>query len=260
MTTQQTVLITGASSGIGKDLAILFAEKHYNLVLVARSKQQLDDLAKQLVTQHNIKATVIAKDLSQPLAAKEVMTELQSQQITIDILINNAGFGTYGPFHQTDLAETLNMMALNMTTLTELTYLVIPDMLKKKSGKIMNVSSLAAFQACPLMAVYSATKAYVLSFTEAITEELKDTGIKVTAFCPGVTFTAFQERANTKNARILKNGFNIMSSKQAATIAFNALMRNKSFVISGMINNIMAFLTRFTPRKLNTQMAGFLMK
>ena len=260
MTGNQTVLITGASSGIGRDLAVLFAEQHYNLVLVARSELILQDLAQQLEKQHNIVSTVIAKDLSELGAAKVIFDVLKQKNIVIDILINNAGFGTYGEFHETPLAETQNMLAVNITALTELTYLLLPGMLVKKSGKIMNVSSLAAFQACPYMAVYAATKAYVLSFSEALTEELKGMGVSVTSFCPGVTLTGFQERTKTQNTRIVKNQMNTMTSKQAAEIAFAAMMRNKPFVISGVMNNILAVFAKWMPRRMNAKLAGYLMR
>lgn len=260
MTHNQTVLITGASTGIGKELAILFAEKQFDLVLVARSQQLLDELANQLKQKHQITITVIAKDLSQPNAVKELHQELKTNNMSIDILINNAGYGTHGLFAETALSETLGMITLNITALTELTYLLLPDMLQKKSGKIMNVSSLAAFQACPTMAVYCATKAYVLSFSEALTEELKNTGITVTSLCPGATITSFQIRAKTENSRMLKNRLTVMTGKEVADIGFKALMRGKPFVISGVLNNILAFFTRLTPRRINTKMAGFLME
>lgn len=260
MNNHQTVLITGASSGIGKELAILFAEHHYDVVLVARSHKLLDELAQQLSQQHKITATVIAKDFSQVNAVKELYQELQAKNITINILINNAAYGTYGAFAETELSETMGMIAVNISALTELTYLLLPHMLKSKSGKIMNVSSIGAFQACPTMAVYCATKAYVLSFSEALTEELRNTGITVTSLCPGATITSFQIRAKTEDSRLLKNRLTVMTAKQVADIGFSALIRGKSFVISGFLNNIFAFFTRLTPRRINTKMAGMLMK
>lgn len=257
---KQTVLITGASSGIGKELAEIFAKNHYNLVLVARAQSILKNIAEQLVHQYAIEATVITKDLSKPEAAKEIYQELLDKKISIDILVNNAGFGTYGPFIESDLNESLGMIAVNVTTLTELTHLLLPAMLKKNAGKIMNVSSLGAFQACPTLAVYCATKAYILLFSEALAEELKNTNVSVTTICPGVTYTSFQARSNTDKTRIVQSRFNIMSAKDVAEISYDALQRKKGVVVVGWLNKLLRIFTHFMPRRLSTSMSGNLMR
>ncbi len=256
---QKTALITGASSGIGKELATIFAKNHYRIVLVARSKNVLDTFAAELSTQYAIKTTVIAKDLSQPNAAKEIFAELQTQQIAVDTLVNNAGFGTHGYFSDSELTETLGMITVNISALTELTHLLLPAMLKQQHGKILNIASIAAFQAGPQLAVYSATKAYVLSFSEALAHELKNSGVTVTALCPGATATGFQNRANMHGIFFMENKLTVMSAKCVAEIGFNALQRGKSIAISGWLNKVMAFSTRLSPRRMATAIAGKLM-
>ncbi len=199
----KTALITGASSGIGLELALIHATNGDNLVLVARNKQKLDELKLDLEKKYNISVLTIGKDLSLPQAPSEVYSETKAAGIHVDYLINNAGFGNHGMFAVTDWDFERKMINLNMTALTEFTKLYLPDMLAQKSGRIMNVASSAAFMPCPGMAVYFATKAYVLSFSEALSNEVKSTGVTVTALCPGPTNTGFEKAASMGKSELL---------------------------------------------------------
>ena len=247
-----TALITGASSGIGYELTKLFARDRYNLVLVARSESKLQQIASELTEQFGITVKIITKDLALPTSPKEIWQELQTESIAIDVLVNNAGFATYGLFTETELQPELNMMQLNMVTLTHLTKLFLPEMLSRQSGKILNVASTAAFQPGPLMAVYYATKAYVLSFSEAIANELQGTGVSVTALCPGATESGFQARANMEESKLVKNK-QIMDANEVAAIGYRGLMDRQAVVIPGYQNKLLALVTRFIPRNLTTK-------
>src|SRR5580658_11232472 len=198
-----TVLITGASGGIGYELAKLFARDHHNLVLVARSADKLAQVATELQT-HGVTVKTIALDLTTPPAPSFLFDQLQREGIAIDILVNNAGFGIYGEFAEMPEAEILGQIDLNIRALTELTRLFLPPMIARHNGRIMNVASTAGFQPGPLMAVYYATKAYVLSFSEAIANELRGSGVTVTCFCPGATHTGFARRAGMEKSRLFQ--------------------------------------------------------
>jgi len=245
------VLITGASGGIGYELAKLFARDHHNLVLVARSADRLATVAAELQP-HGVNIKTIALDLGTPLAPKFLFDQLQDTPI--DILINNAGFGGFGEFAQMPEEEILGQIHLNITALTELTRLFLPPMIQRRSGRIMNVASTAAFQPGPLMAVYYATKAYVLSFSEAIANELRNSGVTVTCFCPGATHTGFAKRAGTENSRIFKK-FGAMPAERVARDGYRALMAGRAVAISGAQNWIVAQSVRFAPRKMVTAMS-----
>lgn len=190
---QQTVLITGAASGIGYELARIFARERYNLVLVDIKEKALAEISKDFQEKYNISIKNIVKNLSLTQSANEFFQELQQAGIKIDILVNNAGFGSYGFFNETDLNNELELLQVNVVCVTHLTKLLLKDMLQQGYGKILNVASAAALQPGPLMAVYFASKAFVLSFSEAIANELKGTGITVTALCPGATATPFHK-------------------------------------------------------------------
>ncbi|MDG4656754.1 SDR family oxidoreductase [Ectobacillus antri] len=246
----ETVLITGASGGIGKELAYLFAKGGYHLVLIARDESRLQNIANELQNKYGTQATIIAKDLSNQDAVSEAYKELQEKHVQVDYLVNNAGFGLFGEFAKTDLDKELNMIDLNIKTLTHLTKLLLPGMMQRNKGGILNVASTAAFQPGPLMAVYYATKAYVLSFTEALENELKDTNIKVTALCPGPTQTEFSNRADLGASKLFKSG--VMDVKQVAAIAYKEFQSGKTIVIPGLKNRILAGSIRFMPRKLVT--------
>jgi short-subunit dehydrogenase len=225
-----TALITGASNGIGLELAKVHASKGDNLVLVARNKSKLDELKKELEKQYKITVYTIGKDLSAQNAAQEVYEETTKQNIQVDYLINNAGFGDFGMFVETDWNKELQMINLNITTLTQFTKLYLQDMVKHRSGKIMNVASTAAFQSGPTMAVYYATKAYVLSFSEAIDNEVSDKGVTVTTLCPGATESGFQAAAAMEESNLVK-GKKLPTSKEVAEYGYNAMMKGKTVAI-----------------------------
>ncbi|MDP9360653.1 MAG: SDR family oxidoreductase [Acidobacteriota bacterium] len=251
MTTRRTSLITGASSGIGLDLARLFAGDGYNVVLVARSEAKLREIAAGIEKKSGVVANVIVADLAQPNAAQRIVDELSTRRITIDVLVNNAGLGLGGPFIKTDLTKELEMIQVNVVALTQLTKLLLPPMVARGSGRILNVASTAAFQPGPLMAVYYATKAYVLSFSEAIADELRDSGVTVTALCPGPTETGFAAAAQMDDSRL----FNMTKPARSDAVAragYEAMKRGKRIVIPGMRNRIMAQSVRVSPRRMVT--------
>ncbi len=247
----KTALITGASGGIGLKLAHHFAKDGHNLVLVARSKDKLEKLADDLKGRYNIQTEVITADLGASDAVNRLLEELSIRNVTVDILVNNAGFGIYGEFYDTNWEEEKEMMMVNMMALTELTKRLVPTMMERQSGKILNVASTAAFQPGPLMAVYYATKAYVLSFSEALENELKGTGISVSILCPGPTDTGFQQRASMEESKLLEGG--VMSVDQVADIAYKEFMSGKTLIIPGSQNKLLAFMIRFLPRKMVTR-------
>ena len=246
---KRTAVITGASSGIGHDLAQLFAQDDYDLVLVARSEERLRAIAQALHGRYGINAQVVVADLAKPNAAQEVFDAIDAD---VDVLVNNAGYGLGGPFAETDLRKELDMIQVNIVALTQLTKLFLAPMIARKSGRILNVASTAAFQPGPLMAVYYATKAYVLSFSEAIAEELSGSGVTVTALCPGPTETGFAAAAEVSNARL----FNVakpMASMQVARIGYQAMNRGRRVVVAGMKNKLLAQSVRISPRRVVTK-------
>lgn len=251
---EQTALITGASGGIGYELAKLFARDGYNLVLVARSEEKLTQIAQEFTEQFKVKVEIIVKDLSLATAPAEIFTKVQQAGIKVDVLVNNAGFGTYGFFHETDLKTELEMLQVNVVSLTHLTKLFLKDMVKQGYGKILNVSSSAAFQPGPLLAVYFATKAYVLSFSEAIANELEGTGVSVTVVCPGTTASGFQQRAAMEESKLVTSQ-NVMDAETVAKISYQGLMANKTLVVPGIKNKLLAEAVRFTPRKMVVKIA-----
>ncbi|WMN11969.1 SDR family oxidoreductase [Marivirga salinae] len=243
----KTALITGASSGIGLELAKIHAQKGDNLVLVARSEQKLNDLKVELESKHNIKATVIALDLSKTESAHQLFDLTEEKNIKVDYLINNAGFGDFEEFHKSDLNKAMQMIDLNIKSLTILTKLYLDGMLERKSGKIMQLASTASFQPGPLMAVYYATKHYVLAFSEAIAEELNGSGVSVTALCPGPTASGFQNAADLGDSKLVKNK-KLPSSAEVAEYGYKSMMKGKRVAIHGFQNKLMALSVRFTPR------------
>ncbi|MEE9431403.1 MAG: SDR family oxidoreductase [Melioribacteraceae bacterium] len=255
----KTVLITGASGGIGKEFAILFAKKKFNLILVARSEDKLNSLANELETKYKIKANVIVSDLSKQDSPKKLYEEVRSKNISVDVLINNAGFGDFGKIANGDLPKYLQMINLNIVALTELTGLFVKDMLKRKEGRILNVASTASFQPVPNFAVYAATKSYVLSFTEALHYELKGTGVSASALCPGPTTTGFEETANMGSSKLFSSG--VMDAKTVATIGYEQMMKNKMTIIPGFRNKVLAFASNTLPsRKLLVAISSFISK
>jgi len=248
---RNTALITGASSGIGLELANLFARDGNDLVLVARNEGKLRQLASRLEGEFGIATRVLAADLAKAHAAQELVMTLNVHEVTIDALVNNAGFGLSGPFVATDLDKELEMIQVNIVALTELTKLLLPGMVARRSGRILNLASTAAFQPGPLMAVYYATKAYVLSFSEAIADELRDSGVTVTALCPGPTDTGFAVAARLESSRLF-NMAKPMTSAAVARIGYEAMKRGKRVVIPGMRNKLLAQSIRLTPRRMVT--------
>ena len=241
-TSRKTVVITGASSGIGLDLSRLLARDGYRLFLVARSEAKLRELANAIGN-----ATVIVADLVAPDAPQRIFATTGPA----DVLINNAGFGLSGPFVEIDLQKELEMIQVNIAALTALTKLYLPPMLALKSGRIMNLASTAAFQPGPLMAVYYATKAYVLSFSEALADELRDTGVTVTALCPGPTATGFAAEAGMEESRLFKLS-KPMPSEKVARYGIRAMERGKRVAIPGIANKLLTQSIRVSPRRLVT--------
>ena len=254
-----TALITGASSGLGKEFAKIHASKGDNLVLVARSKDKLESLKFDLEKQFGISVYVIVKDLSDQYAPKAVYEQLKIQKIKVDYLINNAGFGDFGLFAETNWEKQLEMINVNVTCLTYLTRLFLPDMILNKFGRILNVASTAAFQPGPTMSVYFATKAFVLSFSEAIANELKGTGVTVTALCPGATETGFKTAASLDESKLFK-GSQIATPKEVAEFGYSKMMEGKTVAIHGIVNNLMAQSVRFAPRNVVTTIARMKLK
>jgi short-subunit dehydrogenase len=247
----QTALVTGASAGIGRDLAKLFAQDHYDLVLVARNGSRLAQFCDELQRQFGITAKSFPLDLATAAAPQFLFDQLQREGIAVDVLVNNAGYGKLGAFAEVSLEESLGQIQLNVAALTHLTKLFLGPMLERKSGKILNVASTAGFQPGPLMAVYYATKAYVISFSEALANELQGTGVTVTCLCPGATDTGFQKRAGTEETHLFRT-LRPMDAKSVASDGYQALLKGKPLVISGFRNWLLAESLRVSPRKLVT--------
>jgi short-subunit dehydrogenase len=244
----ETVLITGASSGIGLELARCFGADGSRLVLVARNTSALDDLAGELRRDYKVEATVLAGDLSLYETPKKMFAELKGRGIVVDVLVNNAGFGTRGQFSELPLGRQLEMIQVNVAALTELTGLFLPGMLERHHGSVLNVASVAGFVPGPGMAVYYATKAFVLSFTEALAEELSATGVKVMALCPGPTETNFGNVAHVQGARLVRVAS--MSAKEVALQGHKAFRCGRVVAVSGWRNRLLVVLIRFIPRLL----------
>lgn len=255
----KTALITGASGGLGREFAIIHASKGDNLVLVARTKDKLDKLKLELENQFGVSVYVIVKDLSEQYSPKAIYEELKTRKIQVDYLINNAGFGDFGLFSECNWEKQLEMINLNVTALTYMTRLFLPDMIMNKFGKILNLASTAAFQPGPTMSVYFATKAFVLSFSEAIANELTDTGVTLTALCPGATDTGFKAASALADSNLFK-GNQIASSREVAEFGYSKMMEGKTVVIHGFVNNIMAQSVRFAPRKIVTSITRMKLK
>ena len=251
-TTTKTALITGASSGIGKALAENFAKDGYNLVLAARGVAKMQALADDLQGRCKISATVIGADLETNDGATKLHADIKSRGITISALANNAGYGSFGEFKDSALHTELAMMQLNMNTVVVLTKLFMPDLIATR-GKILNTASTAAFQPGPYMAVYYATKAFVLSFSEAIAAELEGTGVTVTALCPGPTASGFQDKADMQASALVK-GKKLPSSEDVAGAGYRAMQGGRRVFVPGFMNWVMAQSVRFTPRNMVTAM------
>ena len=246
-----TALITGASGGIGYELAKLFAKDHHNLVLVARNGPRLKQVGDELQRQFGITVRTMALDLAAPTAPQSLFEELRRDGVKVDILVNNAGYGKFGEFAEVGLEESAGQIQLNITALTYLTKLFLGPMLERGSGKIMNVASTAGFQPGPLMAVYYATKAYVISFSEALANELAGKGITVTCLCPGATETGFAGRAGNDQSRLFRK-LRPMEAKAVARAGYQGLLKGRTIVIPGFRNWLVAESVRISPRKVVT--------
>ena len=248
-------LITGATSGIGLELAHCHAQTKGNLILVARRGDVLDTLKQSIVSQYGVEVYTIVQDLSEADAAEQIWNKTTSMGLHVDLLINNAGFGDFGLFHSMPADRLQQMIQLNIVALTQLCRLYLPKMIDKRAGGILNVASTAAFQPGPGMTVYFATKAYVLSFSEGLYEEVKKHGIKVSALCPGPTSTAFFSSANMDGSR-LTTLMPMPSAKEVAQYGYRSLTNNKAVAIYGVMNRIMTFSLRFVPRSWARQLTG----
>lgn len=247
-------LITGASSGIGYELAHLFAKDGHSLILVARSEPELTALSKALCEHYQVQAIPIVCDLSAPQASKQLF--LQIQDYPLRFLVNNAGIGHFGEFAQIDLESTQQLLQLNIMALTELTKLCLPSLLQQPNARILQLGSTAAFQPGPYLATYYASKAYVLSFSQALAYELRNTSVKVTCFCPGPTTTLFHHRAKLENSRLFQK--NLMTADAVAKIGYHAMLSGKRMIIPGWKNKLLISLSNLAPQCLTTWIAGYL--
>ena len=245
----QTALVTGASMGIGVDLAECFASDGYDLVLAARSEAALKEVAQRLAAKHGVRATAIAVDLAAPGGGEKLAAEIAARGLGIDVLVNNAGYGVAGAFDGSDRASQLGMIDLNDRALAELTHIYWPRMLASKRGGVLNVASTAAFQPGPLMAIYYASKAFVLSFSEALWKEAEGTGVNVSCLCPGPTTSHFRERAGTGKTRLSRQG-EPMSSAEVAQLGYRAWRENRRVIVTGARNAVLANLVPLLPRSI----------
>ncbi len=241
---RELAVVTGASGGLGLEFARLLAADGYDLVLIARSADKLAEVAAELQSRYGITVRTIARDLGVPDAAKSIFEQIPQ----CDVLINNAGFANNGRFDELSDATLREEMLLDVVTLTELTRCFLPGMRERARGRILNVASTAAFLPGPFMAVYYASKAFVLSFSEALAEELRGSGVTVTALCPGATETGFVERANVRGTLLGRLPF--ANAKKVATAGYRGMMRGKSVVVPGLSNKIVALSPKITPRRL----------
>lgn len=256
----KNVLITGASTGLGKDFALSLAKMGYSPVLVARNVDRLKSLASEIKLKFGIDSVVIAEDLAKANAAEKVYKAVKKLKLPISVLVNNAGYGLNGEFHKNSLEDESKMIQLNVTTLAELCHLFLQDMVANNEGYILNVASTAAFQPGPMMTNYYATKAYVLSLSEGLAEEVKDYGVTVSCLCPGPTKTEFFERAKMSGSKLVQSSILAMNSEDVVAIGIKALFGKRVVKIPGIINFILAESVRFTPRFLIRKIAKSLNK
>jgi short-subunit dehydrogenase len=242
-------LVTGASKGIGAALAEQLAADHWNLILVARGKEELETLGNALAAKHGIRTLVLPTDLSQPNAASDLWARVSALGVRVDVLVNNAGFGLLGPFDKTPLKRELAIIQVNVTALTELTKLALPAMLERKLGWILNVASTAGFVPGPFMSVYYASKAYVLSFSEGLASELGGSGVTVSALCPGPTRTQFSDTAESSKSKLFQGG-GVMEAEPVARAGLRGLFRGKAVIVPGFQNRLMIQTLRIAPRAL----------
>jgi uncharacterized protein len=247
-----TALITGASGGIGEALARQLAARQIDVVLVARTESKLKTLADELAAAHGVRAEVVALDLADPASPGTLFEGTEQLGLNIDFLVNNAGFGSFGEFRHMPLAGQMQVVQVNIAALTELTHRFLPGMVERGRGRVLNVASTAAFLAGPLMSVYYASKAYVLSFSEGLNEELRSTGVSVTALCPGPVETGFQARAQMQGSKLLSGlGHRLMSlsADEVARQGLEAMFRGQAVQVPGLANKLTTLMPRFLPRR-----------
>ena len=247
----KTALITGASGGIGYELALLFARDGFDCILVARSHDKLNALAARMASEFRVKTLVLAKDLSRATAVDEIHEAVAAAAMPVDVLVNNAGFPVFGLFADTDLETELEMLQVNVVALTKLTKLFLKGMVGRRYGRILNLASTAAFEPGPLMAVYYASKAYVLSFSEALANELRGTGVTVTTLAPGPTRTGFQQRGQLEDSGLVQG--EIADAQSVALAGYRGLMARKTLVIPGFTNKLIPLAVRVAPRGMITR-------
>ena len=247
----KTALISGASGGIGYELALLFARDRFDCILVARSHDRLEALAARMESEFRVKTLVLPKDLSKPAAVEEIFRDVSAASMQVDVLVNNAGFPVFGLFAETNLETEMEMLLVNVVALTKLTKLFLKGMTERRYGRILNLASTAAFEPGPLMAVYYASKAYVLSFSEALANELRGTGVTVTALAPGPTRTGFQKRGQLEDSRLVQG--EIADARSVAQAGYRGLMAGKTIVIPGFTNKLIPWIVRVSPRGVVTR-------
>lgn len=257
---QRIALVTGASRGIGRALARELAAHGHDTVLVARNTDELEALAAELRQEFGTRAWVMRADLARREAPAELYAEIEAGGLQIDLLVNNAGFGVFGAFTDTQLPRDLELLEVNVVALTQLTKLFLRSMVARGAGRIINVASTGAFQPGPLMATYYASKAYVLSFSEAIAEELAGTGVTVSALCPGVTRSSFPERAGMQRSRLLQMPLLRMDAETVARVGYRQAMHGRRVIVPGLINKLLVFLVRISPRGVVTRFVHWLMQ
>jgi len=245
----QTALVTGASMGIGVDLAECFARDGYDLILTARTEPALKAVADRLSKTYGVKAAIIPEDIGKPGGGAALAAKIKAKKLSVDVLVNNAGYGNAAPFHESQLETELGMVDLNDRVLVELTHIYWPAMLKAGRGGVLNVASTAAFQPGPFMAVYYASKAFVLSFSEALWEEANGTGVHVSCLCPGPTVSEFRARAGTGKMRLAKSAAAV-PSMPVAQAGYDAFQANRRVVVTGARNAFQAGLVKFLPRPM----------
>lgn len=255
---RKTALITGASSGIGAELARLHAEQGGDLIVVARRQEKLESLKSELEAAHGVTVHILPKDLARAQAPQEVYDEVRAWGVTVDYLVNNAGFGSRGFFHKQDWGINEAMIQVNIMALAALTRLFVPDMVARHSGRILNVGSMAGFLPGPLNAVYYASKAFVISFSEAIADELRHTGVTVTVLCPGPTESEFNRVAQMSDVNLTRT---IATARQVAEAGYEAMLRGRTVLVPGVLNKVTIHgLLRLSPRRVSTRISRFLME
>jgi hypothetical protein len=250
----RTALVTGASSGFGYELAKLFAADGFDVALVARTGALLEELAQEIEERDGVHTHVVPMDLARPEAPAALMAELRSRGVRVDALVNSAGFNQFGPFAESDERRLLDLLSVNMGALTHLSRLVLPEMMERRWGRVVNLSSNAAFQPGPLMAAYYASKAYVLSLSIALAEELRGSGVSVTALCPGPTATGFQSAAAMQDSKLV-SGRRLPPAAEVAAWGYAAVKRGKPFAVQGLRWRGVAFASRLLPRTTMARMA-----